>query len=128
MSDDNMMNEPLPQPAMSSAAPARSASWERDTLEKLAFASLKEQQTTRRWKIFFRLALLSALLLIAYGLLKPNKGRAMESVGPHTALVELTGEISLEGAASADNINAALKSAFEDPESKGFGSGRHLCG
>jgi protease IV len=118
MSDDNLMNEPQLQAATSMASPARAPSWERDTLEKLAFASLKEQRAARRWKIFFRLAFLTALLLIAYGLVKP-KGHAMDKVGPHTALVELTGEISLDTSASADNINAALKSAFEDPESKG---------
>ncbi|MCJ7838317.1 MAG: S49 family peptidase, partial [Burkholderiales bacterium] len=29
--------------------------WERETLEKLAFAALKEQTRARRWGIFFKL-------------------------------------------------------------------------
>jgi protease IV len=116
MSEDNLMNEArLQTGAGMSTAPS---AWERSTLEKLLFASLKEQRAARRWKIFFRLAFLAVLLLLAYVLLKP-KGHAMDNVGPHTALVELTGEIALDTAASAENINSALKAAFEDPESKG---------
>lgn len=101
-----------------SAAPM-SSHWEKATLEKLLFASLKEQQTARRWKIFFRLAFLAALLLLAFALLAPNKKHIHENEGPHTALVELNGEIAIDSVASADNINSALKAAFEEPGSKG---------
>ncbi len=107
----------MADPQLSSAASA-SSTWERSMLEKLAMASLKEQQLARRWKIFFRLAFLAALLLLTFAILRP-KGHATDRVGPHTALVELTGEIAMGTSASADNINAALKEAFEDPESKG---------
>ena len=34
--------------------------------------------------------------------------------GPHTALVEVRGEIAADTEASAENLVAALKSAFED--------------
>ena len=40
-----------------------------------------------------------------------------DSVGRHTALVKLEGEISDGGKASAENINAALAAAFKDPDS-----------
>jgi len=35
---------------------ARPAGWERGVLEKLALATLAEQRSSRRWRIFFRLA------------------------------------------------------------------------
>ena len=34
--------------------PDTASSWERKTLEKLAFAALDEQKARRRWSIFFR--------------------------------------------------------------------------
>lgn len=123
MSDNEPLNDlrNMQEPSLSSAAAASasaSPSWERNVLEKLALASLKEQKLARRWKIFFRFAFLIALLLIAYSLLRP-KGHAVDNIGPHTALVELSGEIAMGTSASAENINAALKDAFEDADSKG---------
>ena len=38
----------------------RSPGWERDLLERLAFASLQEQRRARRWGIFFK------FLVVAY--------------------------------------------------------------
>jgi protease IV len=125
MNDNEPLNDlrNMTEPTLSAAsatpsAPQSAPTWERNVLEKLATASLKEQQLARRWKIFFRLAFLIALLLIAFALLRP-KGHATDHVGPHTALVELNGEIAMGTSASAENINAALKEAFEDPDSKG---------
>ena len=48
---------PLP-PADAVPAPALAAqdNWARETLEKLAFANLKEQRSDRRWKLGLRLA------------------------------------------------------------------------
>ena len=36
--------------------PTDTPGWERNTLEKLAFASLNEQKATRRWKAFVRMS------------------------------------------------------------------------
>jgi protease-4 len=44
---------------------------------------------------------------------------ATHGVGRHTALVELSGVIDAEGESSADNINAALRAAFEDHNTAG---------
>ena len=41
-------------------------------------------------------------------------GDKVAKTGRHTALVELEGEIAANSDASADNVNAALDSAFED--------------
>ena len=49
---------------------SREPGWERATLEKLAFAALNEQRSARRWKIFFRLAWLALLAVIAFAALR----------------------------------------------------------
>ena len=52
------------------AGPAQSLGndrqWERETIEKLVFATLNEQRSARRWKIFFRLAWLLLIAGIAF--------------------------------------------------------------
>jgi protease IV len=101
-----------------SAKADASLAWERSTLEKLLLATLHEQKRARQWKIFFRLAFLSVLLLLAFAVLRPGKPSGGDMSGPHTALVQLRGEIAADSLASADNINESLRAAFEDPESK----------
>jgi protease-4 len=92
-------------------------SWERATLEKLAFAALEEQKSARRWKTFIRLSWL--VFFIALAGLAMVRGAAPSDVSsPHTAVVEIKGEIASGADASAEFINAALRSAFEDSGSK----------
>ena len=40
------------------AAPATFNNWERETLERLVFATVREQRASRRWSIFFKLTFL----------------------------------------------------------------------
>jgi|LauGreDrversion4_1035100.scaffolds.fasta_scaffold16651_3 protease-4 len=94
-------------------APAPAAGWERATLEKLAFASLEEQKSSRRWKTFVRLAWLGFFITLVW--LVMHRGSAPNSVtSPHTAVVEIRGEISEGSNASAEFVNSALRAAFED--------------
>ncbi|MFZ4479015.1 MAG: S49 family peptidase [Rhodoferax sp.] len=95
------------------AQPSDSPGWERATLEKLAFAALTEQRLARRWRNFVRLAWLAFLVLVAWIALSRN-GSPSDRLAPHTALVELKGEIASGAEASAELIVAALRSAFED--------------
>jgi protease IV len=91
--------------------------WERATLEKLAFASLNEQKAARRWKTFVRLAWL--VFLIALVWLALHRGTpTSDATVPHTAVVEIKGEIADGAEASAEFVNAALKAAFEDEGAK----------
>ena len=91
--------------------------WERATLEKLAFASLNEQKATRRWKTFVRLAWL--VFFIALVWLALHRGTpTSDATVPHTAVVEIKGEIADGADASAEFVNAALKAAFEDEGAK----------
>lgn len=99
-------------------SPAAAAGWERDVLEKLVFASLKEQRAKRRWSIFFRLLVLALIVLAALILSGALFSGSTASSPSHTAVVTLNGVIDAEGEASAEKIVAALQAAFEDPGSK----------
>jgi protease-4 len=96
---------------------ARSApvgdNWERAALERIALAAITEQRAARRWRIFFRFVFLALIAAVAWGVFAFTSDKVLKSER-HTALVELDGEISSSGDASADNVNAALQSAFED--------------
>ena len=72
----------------------RNDGWEKQALEKLAFASVQEQRRSRRWSILFKsltFLYLFILLFIGLGWFGDN-GVAIS--GKHTALVEVRGEIS----------------------------------
>lgn len=91
--------------------------WERATIEKLAFAALNEQRAARRWKVALRLVwlgLFAALLWLFYRDIAPSSAPST----PHTALIEVRGEIAPDSEASAQSIIASLRSAFEDAGSQ----------
>ncbi|MDM7456179.1 MAG: S49 family peptidase, partial [Tepidimonas sp.] len=103
--------------AVSSPAPAADPAgqgWERAVLEKLAFAALQEQRAARRWRNVWRLVWLLAFGAVAW-LLYRDVVPPTPTATPHTALIELRGEIGPDAEASASNIVSALRSAFEDP-------------
>ena len=93
--------------------------WERQLLEKLAFASLKEQRAKRRWGIFFKFLVLSYLVAVLV-LVFDWGGTEKITDGKHTALINLRGTIDASGDASAEKINGALQSAFEDKGTAGI--------
>ena len=92
--------------------------WERQLLENIAFAALQEQKAKRRWGIFFKLAGL-AYLLAVLALVIDWGGAEKLTDGKHTALVYLQGTIEAGGEASAEKLNLALQSAFEDKGTAG---------
>ncbi|MCC6610097.1 MAG: S49 family peptidase [Burkholderiales bacterium] len=101
------------------AGGAGGGSWERETIQKLALEALAEQRRRRRWGIFFKLlafAYLTALLVAVFGLRADSESL---TGGKHSALVDLTGVIEARGNANADNVTAALQSAFKDKNTKG---------
>jgi protease-4 len=86
--------------------------WERATLEKLAFAALNEQKATRRWKTFVRLSWLAFFVFLVWFAMFRSTTASVST--PHTAVVEIKGEIAAGADASAEFVNAALRAAFED--------------
>ncbi|HSD96094.1 MAG TPA: S49 family peptidase [Sulfuricaulis sp.] len=102
----------------SANAPGRSPNWERDLLDRLAFAALTEQRRARRWKIFFRFFFAAYLLLILV-LAQSDNWSGTSLAKRHTALVDLDGEISASSQASADNVISGLRAAFESTSTVG---------
>lgn len=96
------------------AANPTAGNWERETLEKLVFATIKERRAARRWSIFFRLAFLLVLVVGVWTYLGLSFGSDDENLGRHTALIEINGEIEAEGSGSADNVIPSLNKAFAD--------------
>lgn len=96
----------------------RAPGWERDLLERLAFASLTEQRRARRWSVFFRFFFASYLLALLVMLRTDGFGDVARSTR-YTALVELDGAIMPDSSASADNIISGLRNAFEDSGTAG---------
>lgn len=130
MSNDNFENTPPQWPQdQASATPVsenktsngnapKKEGWEREVLEKLAFAALKEQRARRRWGVFFKLAMLG---IIAFGLwLAFDLGNTdMETFGAHTALIDIDGTIEAGGAGAAEAVIPALDRAYADSGSVG---------
>ncbi len=108
MNDDN-----TGLPGNLSGERPQGVAWERATLEKLIFAALKEQQAARRWKLFMRLTWLVALAALAWMIYHADEVNTAVST-PHTAVIEIKGEIASSAEASAANVVSSLVSAFED--------------
>ncbi len=96
-------------------------SWERELLNRLAFATLNEQRRIRRWGIFFKILFFLYLFVLLVPLY-PNLINSIPQVTgkKYTALIEVNGVISSEAEASADNIISSLRTAFEDKNVAGI--------
>jgi len=90
----------------------RKEGWERELLEKLAFASLEESRKARRWGIFFKI-FIAVYLIIVLLIMQSGTWGEKALASRYTALVDLDGEISAESNANADNIIQGLRDAFE---------------
>lgn len=101
------------QPARTS--PERGG-WD-ETATQIAQLYLQERRSDRRWRVFFRLVWLAVFALLAWTAYSDHLLPA-PPIGPHTALVEVRGEIASDTEASADNLIGALRSAFEDEGSQ----------
>ena len=88
-------------------------------MEKLALAMLQEQRVKRRWGIFFKLIGFSYLIAVLVLFVDWGGGSEKLVNGKHTALVHLNGTIASGGEGSAESINDALRSAFDDKETAG---------
>ena len=101
-----------------SQLPGGNPSWERQTLEKLAFAALDEQKAKRRWGIFFKALGFIYLLVVLFAVV--DWGTSAQHEERHTALINLSGVIESKGEATAENMIAALHSAFEEKNVAGI--------
>lgn len=93
--------------------------WERQTLEKVALASITEQRRARKWGIFFKIAGLIYLFLVLFMILGFMDGGDLPSTKAHTALVTLEGVIAPGSQASAERMIEGLQMAFKAKNVKG---------
>jgi len=102
-----------PQPFVQSVE----ANWERQILSDLVQSNLKEQQAARRWKVGLRLGWLLFWLVVLWQVFSHNQ-TSSSITKPHTALVNIKGEIADGADASAENVVASMRAALEDSGSQ----------
>ena len=82
-------------------------------LSQFARAYLDQQRKDQRWRWFWRAVWLLVAASMVWATIE-NVPSATAPSKPHTALVEIRGEIAGETDSSADSLTTALRSAFED--------------
>ena len=114
--EETSAREPAPPvpPAAVAAAKDQPPGWERGTMERLLFATLEEQKRARRWRNFVRLAWLAFFAVLLWNISFRGTPSTAKST-PHTAVIEIKGEIAADSNASAEAVISAAKAAFEDP-------------
>jgi len=113
---------PIPNPTQAAGPPSDSkpgtasgSVWERSFIEKWMHDSLAEQRAARRWKYGMRLAwLVFFAALIWLGMDRTGAIHNADVTRPHTAVVEIKGEIASGADASAEAVITSMRSAFED--------------
>ena len=101
-----------------SGAAQGGSGWERHLLEQLALSVVTEQRQARRWRNGIRLAWLVFVVVLVW--LGWERGAAQADVSkPHTAVIEIKGEIASGGDASAELVVSSLRSALEDEGPQG---------
>ena len=85
--------------------------------EQFARDMLRDRRADRRWRNFFRVSWLLLVMAIAYAIFAA-RNHANAPTGPHTALIEIRGEIAAGAEASAENLMPGIKTAFEDASAK----------
>jgi protease IV len=108
-----MNDEKMDLPSTTPEPQRPAAGWERETIEKLVLASLREQQAARRWRLVFRFTWLLLIGALVWLWFKQSEVAGPVST-PHTALIEVKGEIASGAEASADNVLSSVRAAFED--------------
>lgn len=92
-------------------------SYERGALERLLLAHVNEQRRSRRWGVFFKFVGVAWLVLLLFMFQDLTDGEFV-STGPHTALIDLNGEIGGSDGVGADTLIGALNAAFDDKHTK----------
>jgi protease-4 len=110
---DSDLPPPIAEPVgVPPPAPAFTPAYE-PVLAQLAQDYLREKRLERRWRMVFRLFWAGVALFFVYSLWAPGHHITPTST-PHTALVEVRGEIAADTEASAELLLAALRDAFND--------------
>lgn len=103
---------------MSEQTESSHSNWQQKTIEKLLLSGLKEQQTARRWSIFFKALTFGYLLLLLIVALGVFGGKNV--AGPHAALININGVIEAGGEVNADAVISSLNDAYDSIGTKGI--------
>ena len=106
-------------PENSGSYSGQSVQWERSVIEKVLQNACKEQQTARRWRIFFRFFYIGLIFLFFLLPVLIGSQKLAEQTSEHVAVVDLTSVID----SSNDNANLLLKGmekAYENKQVKGI--------
>ena len=105
-------------PALSAALPAIPVTGRLDSvIEQFAHDYMKDRRSERRWRVLFRCLWLVVIVMLIVSVAAARKAANLPT-GPHTALVEVRGEIASDSEASAERIVSGLKTAFEEPSAQ----------
>ncbi len=121
MTESNHTTIELPaSPSVESpAAEAIAQTPEQSLLEKLVMAQLEDKKAARRSRNIGRGMWLVIAFVVAWAMFgKSCSGKGGTSTTPHTAVVEIKGEIADGADASADNIVGAMRTAFAEPNAQ----------
>lgn len=116
MAAPSMAAPPAPTPAPAPVPAPQPLPFD-SALERVARELLRQQRSERRWRLFFRFAWFGLALAVAWAIFA-QRVHAPSTSTPHTALVEVRGEIAADSEANAELLVSALKSAFEDSGSQ----------
>lgn len=97
-----------------------SAGWERDVLERLAFAAINEQKTARRWSIFFKGLTFVYLAVILWVAFYPQLETDMSARQAHVAVIDVIGMIAEGEPANAETMIKGIRDAVKDKNTKGI--------
>ena len=109
-----------PGAARASAAASAAAALPRsldNVVEQFARDYIRDRRSERRWRVFFRLLWMVLLFLLVWSFISARVAASAPS-GPHTALIEVRGEIAVDMEASAEQLVGALKTAFEEKSAR----------
>lgn len=87
-------------------------------LEKMLMTSAVEQRRARRWSVFFKVLTFSYLFGVAYMFMISDSKLPSAPTTAHAAVIDIYGVIADGQEASADNIVAGLREAFENEAAK----------
>jgi len=94
--------------------------WEKQLVEKLAFASVTEQRKARRWGILFKSLTFAYLIAILGIAMYPKFKTELGNTKKHTAIIDVQGIIAESEAANADSIITGLRDAIKDKNTQGI--------
>jgi len=115
--DRNVMSGNAAPDAASAHHQNTGSNWERQVLTDLVTGNLKEQRVARRWKVGLRLGWLCFWVVVMWQVLAHNQTSSTIS-SPHTAMVNIKGEIADGADANAESVVASMRAAMEDTGSQ----------